>query len=87
MCLFTEPVSSTVPVSKALPDEGILSEWGEDTCSISYTCSSLYVDETHAPVLLSAISDIVDEWEILGALLGLKDSVLKEIKYNWIVGI
>ena len=42
----------------------------------------LFTDESHAPVILKAIEQIVDKWEILGLYLGIQDNKLKSIKYN-----
>ena len=42
----------------------------------------LFTDESHAPVILKAIEQIVNEWEILGLYLGIQDHKLKSIKYN-----
>ena len=42
----------------------------------------LFTDESHAPVILKAIEQIVNEWEILGLYLGIQDHKIKSIKYN-----
>ena len=42
----------------------------------------LFTDESHAPVILKAIEQIVNEWEILGLYLGIQDHKLKSINYN-----
>ena len=36
----------------------------------------------HVPVILSTVRDLVVEWETVGTLLGIEDSVLQAIKYN-----
>lgn len=40
------------------------------------------VDQSHAPVILTAIRDVVDQWELLGLYLGIENHKLHSIKYN-----
>ena len=42
----------------------------------------LFADESHAPVVLKAIKNIAQEWEILGLFLGIENDELKAIKFN-----
>ena len=39
----------------------------------------LFTDESHAPVILKAIEQIVNEWETLGLYLGIENEELKLI--------
>ena len=67
------------PVTHCLPD-GVLSK-----LILSFSLTGLLLtllDEAHAPVILSAINDLVKDWEYVAALLGLEDSVIQEIKHN-----
>uniref|UniRef100_A0A1X7SJR6 Death domain-containing protein n=1 Tax=Amphimedon queenslandica TaxID=400682 RepID=A0A1X7SJR6_AMPQE len=40
------------------------------------------LNESHAPVILTAINSIVNEWETLGLYLGIKNKDLKTIYFN-----
>ena len=40
------------------------------------------IDQTHVPVILEAVKEVVLTWELLGTHLGLEDRVLQEIKHN-----
>ncbi|XP_019863354.1 PREDICTED: uncharacterized protein LOC109592313, partial [Amphimedon queenslandica] len=40
------------------------------------------LNESHAPVILTAINKIVNEWETLGIFLGIKNEELKLIHFN-----
>ena len=42
----------------------------------------LFTDESHAPVVLKAIKEIVNEWETLGLYLGIQNRDLKTIHFN-----
>ena len=42
----------------------------------------LFTDESHAPIILKAINKIVNEWEILGLYLGIKNEDLESIDFN-----
>lgn len=41
-----------------------------------------FTDESHVPVILTAIREVVKKWEILGLYLGIKNYKLEEIKRN-----
>ena len=42
----------------------------------------LFTDESHAPVILKAIEQIVGDWSILGLYLGIPNHKLQSIKYD-----
>ena len=42
----------------------------------------IFTDESHAPVILKAIKEIVNEWETLGLYLGIQNRDLKTIYFN-----
>ena len=46
-------------------------------CIIIYT-----IDESHAPIILSAIKDLVGLWDIVGLYLGIDNTDLERIRCN-----
>ena len=49
---------------------------------VNRLCVYLFTDESHAPVILKAISKIVHEWETLGLYLGIENEDLESIDFN-----